>query len=53
MLFRATVPKVTLVTHEVYGGSYQLCSQDLGADQVFAWPTAELLLWVLVAANII
>lgn len=38
----ATVPKVTLVTRKAYGGSYiGMCSRDLGADQVIAWPTAE------------
>lgn len=39
----ATVPKITLVTRKAYGGSYlAMCSQDLGADQVIAWPTAEI-----------
>ena len=39
----ATVPKVTLVTRKAYGGSYlAMCSSDLGADCVFAWPTAEI-----------
>ncbi|MBN2497248.1 MAG: methylmalonyl-CoA carboxyltransferase [Deltaproteobacteria bacterium] len=39
----ATVPKVTLVTRKAYGGSYlAMCSSDLGADIVFAWPTAEI-----------
>ncbi len=39
----ATVPKVTLVTRKAYGGSYlAMCSKDLGADMVFAWPTAEI-----------
>ena len=39
----ATVPKVTLVTRKAYGGSYlAMCSQELGADIVFAWPTAEI-----------
>jgi acetyl-CoA carboxylase carboxyltransferase component len=39
----ATVPKVTLVTRKDYGGSYlAMCSKDLGADFVFAWPTAEI-----------
>lgn len=38
----ATVPKITLITRKAYGGSYiAMCSQDLGADQVIAWPTAE------------
>lgn len=39
----ATVPKVTLIIRKAYGGSYlAMCSKDLGADQVFAWPNAEI-----------
>jgi propionyl-CoA carboxylase beta chain len=39
----ATVPKITLITRKAYGGSYMaMCSQDMGADMVFAWPTAEI-----------
>jgi acetyl-CoA carboxylase carboxyltransferase component len=39
----ATVPKVTIVCRKAYGGSYlAMCSQELGADVVFAWPTAEI-----------
>ena len=39
----ATVPKVTVILRKAYGGSYlAMCSQDLGADQVLAWPTAEI-----------
>jgi acetyl-CoA carboxylase carboxyltransferase component len=39
----ATVPKVTVITRKAYGGSYlAMCSQDLGADQVMAWPTSEI-----------
>jgi acetyl-CoA carboxylase carboxyltransferase component len=39
----ATVPKLTLVTRKDYGGSYlAMCSRDLGADMVLAWPTAEI-----------
>ncbi len=39
----ATVPMVTLVTRKAYGGSYlAMCSTDLGADCVFAWPNAEI-----------
>jgi methylmalonyl-CoA carboxyltransferase large subunit len=38
----ATVPKVTVILRKCYGGAYlAMCSKDLGADQVFAWPTAE------------
>ena len=51
----ATVPKVTLITRKAYGGSYlAMCSQDLGADQVLAWPTAEIaVMGPAGAANII
>ncbi|MGO9621719.1 MAG: acyl-CoA carboxylase subunit beta [Desulfobaccales bacterium] len=39
----ATVPKLTLITRKDYGGSYlAMCSRDLGADLVLAWPTAEI-----------
>ncbi len=39
----ATVPKITLVTRKDYGGSYlAMCSRDLGADYVLAWPSAEI-----------
>ena len=38
----ATVPKVTILTRKAYGGAYvAMSSQDLGADAVYAWPTAE------------
>jgi len=39
----ATVPKITLIMRKVYGGAYlAMCSKDLGADQVLAWPIAEI-----------
>ena len=39
----ATVPKVTIITRKAYGGSYlAMCSKDLGADMVYAWPSAEI-----------
>lgn len=39
----ATVPKVTVVVRKAYGGAYiGMCSRNLGADMVFAWPMAEL-----------
>jgi propionyl-CoA carboxylase beta chain len=39
----ATVPKITVITRKAYGGSYlAMCSRDLQADMVFAWPTAEI-----------
>jgi methylmalonyl-CoA carboxyltransferase large subunit len=39
----ATVPKVTVILRKAYGGAYiAMCAKDLGADRVFAWPTAEI-----------
>jgi len=39
----ATVPKITVILRKAYGGSYlAMCSSDMGADVVFAWPTAEI-----------
>lgn len=39
----ATVPKITVILRKAYGGAYlAMCSQDMGADAVFAWPTAEI-----------
>jgi len=51
----ATVPKLTLITRKDYGGSYlAMCSRDLGADMVFAWPTAEIaVMGASGAANVI
>lgn len=51
----ASVPKITVITRKAYGGSYlAMCSQDLGADQVMAWPTAEIaVMGPAGAANII
>ncbi len=38
----STVPKITVLTRKSYGGAYlAMCSQDLGADVVLAWPNAE------------
>ncbi|MCB1491347.1 MAG: acyl-CoA carboxylase subunit beta [Rhodobiaceae bacterium] len=38
-----TSPKVTLILRKAYGGSYlAMCSQEMGADYVFAWPSAEI-----------
>jgi len=46
MLFaysEATVPKVTVIVRKAYGGAYlAMCSKDLGADLVLAWPLAEI-----------
>jgi len=51
----ATVPKLLLVTRKDYGGAYiAMCSQHLGADMAFAWPTAEIaVMGAAGAANII
>lgn len=38
----ATVPKVTIILRKAFGGAYvAMCAKDLGADRVYAWPTAE------------
>ena len=39
----ATVPKITVIMRKAYGGGYiAMCSRHLGADFVFAWPSAEI-----------
>jgi methylmalonyl-CoA carboxyltransferase large subunit len=39
----ATVPKLQVILRKSYGGAHlAMCSKDLGADRVFAWPTAEI-----------
>ncbi len=39
----ATVPKLTVILRKAYGGAYlAMCSRDMGADSVLAWPTAEI-----------
>ncbi|MDQ8203804.1 acyl-CoA carboxylase subunit beta [Pelagicoccus sp. SDUM812003] len=39
----STVPKITLIMRKAYGGAYlAMCSADMGADRVYAWPTAEI-----------
>ena len=46
MLFaysEATVPKLTVIVRKAYGGAYlAMCSKELGADMVYAWPGAEI-----------
>ncbi|QKG84249.1 methylmalonyl-CoA carboxyltransferase [Kroppenstedtia pulmonis] len=38
----ATVPKITVITRKAYGGAYvALNSKAIGADMVYAWPSAE------------
>ena len=51
----ATVPKLLLITRKDYGGSYlAMCSQHLGADMSFAWPSAQVaVMGAAGAANII
>jgi len=39
----ASVPKINVITRKAYGGAYiAMNSKHLGADMVFAWPTAEI-----------
>lgn len=39
----STVPKITVIVRKAYGGAYiSLGSKHLGADIVFAWPSAEI-----------
>ncbi len=39
----ATVPKITVILRKAYGGAFlAMCSADMGADAVYAWPTAEI-----------
>jgi propionyl-CoA carboxylase beta chain len=39
----ATVPKITIIMRKSYGGAYlAMCSKDMGADLVYAWPCAEI-----------
>lgn len=39
----STVPKVTVILRKGYGGAYlAMCSKELGADMVYAWPEAEM-----------
>lgn len=51
----ATVPKITVITRKAYGGAYiAMCSKQLGADIVMAWPTSEIaVMGPAGAANII
>lgn len=51
----ATVPKILLITRKAYGGAYiAMSSKHLGADMVFAWPSAEIaVMGAEGAANII
>ena len=46
MLFsysEASVPMISVILRKAYGGAYiDMCSKQLGADMVFAWPSAEI-----------
>ena len=51
----ATVPKITLILRKAYGGAYiGMCNKELGADLVFAWPSAQIaVMGAAGAANIV
>lgn len=51
----ATVPKINVIVRKAYGGAYiAMNSKTLGADFVFAWPSAEIaVMGAEGAANII
>ncbi len=39
----ATVPRLTVILRKAYGGAYDVMnSRHIGADMVYAWPTAEI-----------
>ena len=39
----ASVPRISVITRKAYGGAYVVMnSKSIGADLVYAWPTAEL-----------
>lgn len=39
----ATVPRITVITRKAYGGAYDVMnSRHIGADLVYAWPSAEI-----------
>ena len=50
----ATVPRVTVITRKAYGGAYDVMnSRNIGADMVYSWPTAEIVMGAKGAAEII
>ncbi len=51
----ATVPKINIILRKAYGGAYiAMSSKHLGADFVYAWPSAEIaVMGPDAAANII
>ena len=43
MLTRSNQPKINIILRKAYGGAYiAVSSKHLGADLVYAWPTAEI-----------
>ena len=39
----STVPKLTVVVRKAYGGAFlAMCSKEMGADRICAWPGAEI-----------
>ena len=43
----ATVPKITVITRKAYGGAYDvMSSKHLRGDVNYAWPQAEIRIWV-------
>lgn len=39
----ATVPKITVILRKAYGGAYlAMCTSSMRADNVYAWPSAEI-----------
>jgi propionyl-CoA carboxylase beta chain len=45
----ATVPKITVITRKAYGGAYDvMSSKHLRGDMNYAWPTAEVRIFVFV-----
>lgn len=51
----ASVPKVTVILRKAFGGSYiAMCSKEMGADFVYAWPSAQIaVMGASGAANIV
>lgn len=51
----ATVPKITMILRKAYGGAYiGMCNKELGADLVYAWPSAQIaVMGAAGAANIV
>ena len=40
---QASVPRITVILRKAFGGAFiTMNSKDLGADYVFAWPSAQI-----------